>query len=210
MHSAQQVRNDRRQAGSRVRKNRGRMSYLEALESRTLLSVTYSDASMNGPWLFHGESAFGTMNFNGLGLVNGGTLVGTNGLPTTPAGTYAVSATGGVTITVGTAATGEMNVTQDVVAVTKSQTDSLSVLVNNIGGVFSNADMAGTWTVVFNSDHPGSNGFGTLSFNAQGGLVSGTVTDGNGTHAVTSGSYAINADGTMATGRFRRLRWRGG
>src|SRR5271170_2029388 len=171
---------------------------LEVLESRVLLSVTFSNSDLNGPWNLNSENSFGTIQFDGAGNISGGSLTDASGdPPSAPSGTYSVSSNGAVTILGGGSTNGQMNGTKDIVAATSADTDTIGVLVNSSSASFSNTDMAGTWTVVFNGDDADSNGDGTLVFNSTGGVTGGTVTDGHGAEAVTGGSYVLNANGTL-------------
>jgi hypothetical protein len=183
-----------------TRQRRARVArLLEMLESRVLLSAAFSNGDLNGTWNLNSENSFGTIQFDGMGNISGGSLTDSSGdPPSAPSGTYSVSSNGAVTIEGGSPTNGQMNSTKDVVAATSADTDTIGVLVNSSRASFSNTDMAGTWTVVFNGDAADSNGDGTLIFNSTGGVTGGTVTDGHGTEAVTGGSYTLNANGTLA------------
>src|SRR5580658_326897 len=67
--------------------SRGQRAVVEALERRTLLSATYSNADINGTWSVAAMGASRSVTFDGAGNVTGGMFNNSDGTTSTPSGT---------------------------------------------------------------------------------------------------------------------------
>jgi hypothetical protein len=177
-----------------LRRPSARRPLAEALEPRTLFSVTPSPAVIAGPWSFATGNGTGTITFDNALHITGGSVLLANGTTITPTGSYAVNADGSVTLTVQSASTfGAISATADVIAVSNANDFSLGLLLSRGSGVtFSKADLKGAWPFAFNGPLPSSNGLGTLVFNGNGGIAGGSLVNGTTTGTITGGSYTIS------------------
>ncbi len=185
----------------KVRSARYALAALESLEPRTLLSA-FTDSNVNGPWTFAGTSQFGSITFDNAGHITGGSLVTNSDTTVTPAGSYAISGNGAISLTLNsTINVGAMTTTHDIIAVTQTNAiHTLSVLVSGGGKTFSNADLTGSWTYSFNDDTDTFSGGGTIKFDGHGHITGGTVMSGRTPNPITGGTYTVNADGTATFG----------
>lgn len=179
----------------------------ESLEPRQLLSASFSNTDLTGPWAFVGMSAGGSVQFDGAGAVSGGSVSDDTGQQDTPTGAYFVSPAGKVTVSVGPVLFGALNSAKDVVTLANSDNNSLALLVSPGSATFSNADLSGTWNLFVNgdpSDTMDSHGFtdnsghGSFTFNGNGNLTGTFIADQSNRKQSLTGAYSVNTDGSVS------------
>lgn len=187
------------QAAAR-RKSRRWADGLEMLESRVLLTGTFSAADMAGTWTYSAMDESGTIVLDASNHITGGSLTHADGSVTVPAGSYTIASDGTVALTIGAdVRTGAMNVTREAMTVATAGTyDTLSMLVKRSGAIFSNSDLNGSWAMFLDGDSSASTGMGLIGFDGAGHIsATGSVKTSDGTTAITGGTYAVAANGSV-------------
>ena len=167
---------------------------------------TPSNIDISGTWTITSYFGSGTVSLDASGLITGGSVLDSEGITITFAGGSAqVAADGSVSVTVETDDaqeptnyfTGAINASGNVVVMTDtgrpvaSDDEELVTMVKHTG-IFSNADLNGSW------------GFqdpyltGSMTFNGKGQITGGDFVDSDGGQGhITGGTYTLAADGTL-------------
>jgi len=150
----------------------------------------------------------GTVSSDGNGNITGGSIVTCNGVSlNVTGGTYTLGQNGAFAGTVVTNGGpfrfgGSMNDSRDIIACVDDPVDAapeMTVFVKSTA-TFDNVNMLGKWNVYMAASADTWEGYrsGILEFDDAGNVLSGSLTDHSGaTLNVTSGSYIINANGTI-------------
>jgi Ca2+-binding RTX toxin-like protein len=170
----------------------------EALESRRLLAVSFTDADIAGTYELAGEGGRGTIVADAAGNITGGDI---GGLFDITGGEYQLRPRGDFDVTVlvedfPSNYLGVLNSSKDVALLMDEPGDpgdsAIELALKHTGGAFAAADLAGVWNVA------GAHVRGTITFAANGQITGGNLVDENGVAvAVTAGSATISAAGAV-------------
>jgi hypothetical protein len=169
----------------------------------------FTNADLDGTWFLafagddHGSNGTGSVTFNGQGGITGGSLNSGDGRQTITAGTYTVNADGTVSVSVTVAGggsfsfAGAINESKDLAALSPTNLqaaaendDARLLVLVRAAGTYTNADAAGTWTVLRDD------GSGTVTLDGAGHVTGGTLTDKNKVSQL-AGTYSVSAAGKI-------------
>lgn len=187
---------------------REKFAGMELLEQRRLMSISFSNADINGTWALNGMGAQGTVQFDGSGNITGGTVSDDSGDTITPTGTYSVSPIGAVNIDVTQeVSNGALNASKNLVASTSGSDNSLYVLTNSGTTSFSTSSLTGTWYGYGNgaktapdgsSITNGNSGHAVFNFNGSGGFSATFISDAGSPTENLSGTYTVSSTGAVS------------
>jgi uncharacterized delta-60 repeat protein len=151
------------------------------------------------------NSGHGTVMFDGAGGLTITHTTDDSGTVQTLTGTYTVSSSGAVVVEIPQQATndnalsftGAINNSRDFIAADATDLPAATATNNTVmmtlvqpSGVYSNADLMGTWAVCADG------GSGTFTFTGAG-LVNGSFTNTSGTTQLEAGIYSVSANGAV-------------
>jgi hypothetical protein len=176
--------------------NRARHAMLEGLESRMLLTGTFSLPEIAGDWTIAGGDVNGDIVLAG-GTVTGGTVNFDDGSTVAGNGTYTLDALGNFELTTNEfVRSGSVSSTRDVFSIT-NQTGDFPVTVGVLpSGAYTINDAVGTWDFFTNAETTDGTASGSLTLDALGNAT-GKFKSTLGTTNIT-GTYTVDASGEIS------------
>jgi hypothetical protein len=172
---------------------------LEQLESRLLLTASFTPDDVDLTWRYVGMSASGTVELDDANNIVAITFNTDAGTTTHPTGTYTVGSGGGFDMNLSTPANpgGSINSKRSSISLAEvGVQNSLALMINPASGA-TVADINGSWGLYFNGNAADNSGLGTITFNGLGGVVSGSGKDSSGTTTITGGTYTVDNAGVV-------------